>query len=162
MKKVFLMLLISAAATTTITAQDNDDKGRKDKSKDKKEKSEGKREGRDDQYSESQDNIAFPRRRFPNRVPRVLNNIPRGHYPPPGECRIWYPDQPAGQQPPPVPCGSLIGIRLEPGAFILHNDKAYDTEYDWKDDKNKEREKEATRNIPREIIDILFPPKKRN
>ena len=24
--------------------------------------------------------------------------IPNGHLPPPGECRIWYPDRPAGHQ----------------------------------------------------------------
>lgn len=32
--------------------------------------------------------------------------IPNGHMPPPGSCRIWYPDRPAGQQPPPFKCGS--------------------------------------------------------
>lgn len=32
-------------------------------------------------------------------------NIPEGHYPPPGECRIWYPDRPPGHQPPPSRCG---------------------------------------------------------
>jgi hypothetical protein len=26
--------------------------------------------------------------------------IPKGHLPPPGHCRIWYPNRPAGQQPP--------------------------------------------------------------
>jgi hypothetical protein len=29
---------------------------------------------------------------------------PHGHRPPPGECRIWYPDRPPGQQPPPFRC----------------------------------------------------------
>ncbi|RPI48857.1 MAG: hypothetical protein EHM59_00340 [Betaproteobacteria bacterium] len=24
--------------------------------------------------------------------------IPRGHMPPPGACRIWFPDRPPGQQ----------------------------------------------------------------
>ena len=28
-------------------------------------------------------------------------NIPYGHYPSRGEFRIWYPDRPAGHQPPP-------------------------------------------------------------
>ena len=27
--------------------------------------------------------------------------IPRGHMPPPGESRLWYPDRPPGHQPPP-------------------------------------------------------------
>ncbi|MCI0409020.1 MAG: hypothetical protein L0191_10725 [Acidobacteria bacterium] len=44
-------------------------------------------------------------------------DIPPGHYPPPGECRIWYPDRPPGHQPPPgnchqfrtqVPLGALL------------------------------------------------------
>jgi len=30
--------------------------------------------------------------------------IPKGHMPPPGECRRWYPDRPAGHQPPPFRC----------------------------------------------------------
>lgn len=30
--------------------------------------------------------------------------IPNGHLPPPGECKVWYPDRPAGHQPPPFPC----------------------------------------------------------
>lgn len=30
--------------------------------------------------------------------------IPEGHLPPPGECRVWYPGKPPGQQPPPVRC----------------------------------------------------------
>ncbi|RTQ46518.1 hypothetical protein EJV47_21435 [Hymenobacter gummosus] len=34
--------------------------------------------------------------------PRRLEGVPRGHYPPPGECRIWYPNRPPGQQPPPL------------------------------------------------------------
>jgi len=34
-------------------------------------------------------------------------DIPKGHYPPPGECRIWYPDRPAGQQPAPTGCRNI-------------------------------------------------------
>lgn len=26
--------------------------------------------------------------------------VPDGHLPPPGECRVWYPDLPPGQQQP--------------------------------------------------------------
>jgi hypothetical protein len=44
-------------------------------------------------------------------------NIPKGHYPPPGECRIWYPDRPAGQQPPPVQCGRPV----PPGAWLIQH-----------------------------------------
>ena len=31
--------------------------------------------------------------------------VPPGHMPPPGQCRVWYPDRPPGQQPPPSSCG---------------------------------------------------------
>ena len=33
--------------------------------------------------------------------------IPKGHMPPPGECRIWFRDRPPGQQPPPGDCYDL-------------------------------------------------------
>lgn len=44
--------------------------------------------------------------------------IPKGHLPPPGECRIWYRGREPGQQPPPRPCRELYG-RVPPGAFIV-------------------------------------------
>jgi hypothetical protein len=46
--------------------------------------------------------------------------IPKGHYPPPGECRIWYPERPAGQQPPPGKCDELAN-RVPPGAWLMHH-----------------------------------------
>lgn len=45
-------------------------------------------------------------------------DIPKGHYPPPGECRIWYPDRPAGQQPPPGKCRELRS-QVPPGAWLI-------------------------------------------
>ena len=44
--------------------------------------------------------------------------IPKGHYPPPGKCRIWFPDRPPGQQPPPGECRELQH-RLPPGAVLV-------------------------------------------
>lgn len=44
-------------------------------------------------------------------------NIPRGHYPPPGECRIWFPDRSPGQQPPPVKCGDPVPA----GAWLIQH-----------------------------------------
>jgi hypothetical protein len=44
--------------------------------------------------------------------------IPNGHLPPPGECRIWYPDRPAGQQPPPFRCGQGRPA-VQPGGWML-------------------------------------------
>ena len=44
-------------------------------------------------------------------------SIPEGHYPPPGECRAWFPDRPPGQQPPPIRCGD----RIPPGAWLIEH-----------------------------------------
>lgn len=60
--------------------------------------------------------------------PRVIH-VPPGHYPPPGECRVWYPERPPGHQPPPVPCHHLHAGR---GAFVLYNSRAWDADYDWR------------------------------
>ena len=38
---------------------------------------------------------------------RASRGIPRGHLPPPGACRIWYPGTPPGHQPPPGSCREL-------------------------------------------------------
>lgn len=54
----------------------------------------------------------------PSGTHAVPVNIPEGHYPPPGECRIWYPDLPPGQQPPPGDCGDLRH-RVPPGAILI-------------------------------------------
>ncbi len=45
--------------------------------------------------------------------------IPPGHLPPPGECRIWYPDRPPGHQPPPGPCERLK-YNVPPGAQLVY------------------------------------------
>ena len=45
-------------------------------------------------------------------------DIPKGHYPPPGKCRVWYPDRPPGQQPPPGECRELRK-RVPPGAVLV-------------------------------------------
>ncbi|MGH8381798.1 tetratricopeptide repeat protein [Pseudomonas sp.] len=34
-------------------------------------------------------------------------DIPRGHWPPPGKCRIWFADRPPGHQPDPGSCKKL-------------------------------------------------------
>jgi hypothetical protein len=44
--------------------------------------------------------------------------IPPGHLPPPGQCRVWYPDRPPGHQPPPGPCHQLQ-YQVPPGAVLV-------------------------------------------
>ena len=45
-------------------------------------------------------------------------HIPPGHLPPPGSCRIWYPDRPPGHQPPPGNCREL-SWHVPPGAILV-------------------------------------------
>jgi cytochrome c-type biogenesis protein CcmH/NrfG len=45
--------------------------------------------------------------------------IPRGHWPPPGKCRIWFPDRPPGHQPAPGSCKKLR-YRVPFGAYLVH------------------------------------------
>lgn len=148
--------------------KDYKDKDRKDKDyKDYKDKDDRDRD--DDRYREGRDGRYGESGRRPGRKlgdilgrvilppngtagPRQLQGVPRGHYPPPGECRVWYPNRPAGHQPPPTNCERLVGVRLEPGAFILHGDRAYDAAYDW-----REEERRRPGSVGRDILDILFP-----
>ena len=75
--------------------------------------------------------------------------VPPGHYPPPGECRIWYPGTPPGQQPPPARCERLIG-RVPFGAFILYNGREWDTRYDW-----EARERRSRGSVPDVILSLM-------
>ena len=51
----------------------------------------------------------------------ALCEVPSGHLPPPGECRIWYPHRPPGQQPPPGNCHELQH-RVPLGACLVQGD----------------------------------------
>jgi hypothetical protein len=68
--------------------------------------------------------------RYDNRVAARTLKVPKGHHPPPGQCRLWFSGRPPGRQPRPTKCESLRG-NVPSGAFILYNDKAWDTDYDW-------------------------------
>lgn len=46
--------------------------------------------------------------------------IPLGHLPPPGKCRIWFPDRPAGHQPAPASCKHLRK-RIPSGAILIQS-----------------------------------------
>lgn len=49
---------------------------------------------------------------------RGIEHIPRGHRPPPGLCRIWFPGRPPGKQPPAGDCRKLER-RLPAGAWLI-------------------------------------------
>lgn len=44
--------------------------------------------------------------------------MPRGLMPPPGKCRIWFPDRPPGHQPAPGKCKKLRH-RVPSGAYLV-------------------------------------------
>ncbi|MBA1145622.1 DUF4382 domain-containing protein [Ectothiorhodospiraceae bacterium WFHF3C12] len=48
-------------------------------------------------------------------------DVPPGHFPPPGECKLWHPQRPAGQQPPPEPCESLMETAPTDTVVIDHD-----------------------------------------
>lgn len=50
---------------------------------------------------------------------RPTVHVPKGHLPPPGTCRLWYPDRPPGHQPPPVSCKEAYAHRRGP-AVVVH------------------------------------------
>lgn len=49
-------------------------------------------------------------------------NIPPGHLPPPGMCRIWVPDEPPGQQEKKYPVGRCSALRanIPAGAWLVY------------------------------------------
>ena len=54
-------------------------------------------------------------------VPRPKQQVPRDHLPPPGMCRIWLDNVPAGQQPAPTDCASAVRNRPS-NARVIFND----------------------------------------
>lgn len=86
----------------------------------KDESGKGKERGKQEQRENGDGNSRSSKERESQRGDDYFsrNNhsrIPNGHLPPPGECRLWYPDRLAGQQPPPYKCGS----RAPAGAWVL-------------------------------------------
>ncbi len=56
---------------------------------------------------------------FPAPAPAPHANVPPGHMPPPGMCRVWFPNKPPGQQPPPGSCHELQ-YKVPPGAYLVY------------------------------------------
>jgi hypothetical protein len=89
--------------------------------------------------------------RAPARGPRHLDGVPPGHYPKPGECRLWVPGKPPGQQARATSCSSLRG-NVPAGAFVLYGGRAWDADYDWVAQSRRERG-----SVPDTILDVLRP-----
>jgi hypothetical protein len=53
------------------------------------------------------------------RPSRTSFHIPPGHYPPPGTCRVWFPDRPPGRQSPPGDCG-VLERQVPAGAYLVY------------------------------------------
>lgn len=45
--------------------------------------------------------------------------IPPGHFPPPGQCRVWHPGAPPGHQPAPGAC-SRVERDVGPGDWLIY------------------------------------------
>jgi hypothetical protein len=56
---------------------------------------------------------------------RGPDNVPPGHRPPPGMCRIWIDGVPPGQQPEPTDCATAVRERPA-GARVIFGDRAED------------------------------------
>jgi hypothetical protein len=67
-------------------------------------------------------------------APRKLKDVPPGHFPKPGMCRLWFEGRAPGQQPKAVECARLKG-NVPADAFVLYNGQDYDARYDWSRDK---------------------------
>lgn len=55
---------------------------------------------------------------------RDSQEIPPGHLPPPGECRVWYDNRPAGQQSPPTSCDNARAVVARAGGRVIYGDAA--------------------------------------
>ncbi|HEU4370792.1 MAG TPA: hypothetical protein VFV05_21430 [Methylomirabilota bacterium] len=79
-------------------------------------------------------------------APRRVH-VPPGHYPPPGQCRIWHAGRPPGHQPRAFPCHQRVAV--PPGAFILYNGVAWDGDYDW-----RRQARQQPGSVPSVIVEI--------
>jgi hypothetical protein len=61
--------------------------------------------------------LTVPQGRVVTQPARQLD-IPPGHMPPPGSCRIWMPGVPPGQQSPPGDC-NLLRRQVPPGGVLV-------------------------------------------
>ena len=61
--------------------------------------------------------------------PYVDVDVPKGHYPPPGECKLWNINLEAGQQPPPIHCNDVPAILPVNTVVVTHDGVVKDPYY---------------------------------
>jgi hypothetical protein len=115
------LCLVAAMVATTLADPDKDEAHGKE-GKGKQERHEKRRSKAKDWESRGSDGY------FHEHGYTTLG-IPAGHLPPPGTCRLWYPDRPPGHQPPPGRCGHLRA-HAPVGAWLIHRPKNQPTYVD--------------------------------
>ena len=63
--------------------------------------------------------------------------VPQGHLPPPGACRVWYPDRPPGRQPAPTDCALDQYEAARYGGRVIYGGR--DTNRRWAPDQRQRR-----------------------
>ena len=116
-----------------------------EKAEKKAEKNEAKAEKKAEKASDKSEKASGKPAHAANHGPRKLN-VPPGHYPPEGMCRVWFEGRAPGQQPKPTDCNKLRG-KVPAGAFVMYGGKSYDADYDWSREK---------RSVPEPLITILI------
>ena len=72
---------------------------------------------------------ASPAEKGPATKPASKINIPPGHLPDPGQCRIWIPGTPPGHQPAAGECTELAQ-QVPPGAWLISRASKKSKEFD--------------------------------
>src|SRR3712207_6576922 len=65
-------------------------------------------------------------------------HVPNGHLPPPGECRVWYPDRPPGQQPPPTNCRAAERQADRHGGRVIYGGREGRDDWNDRDDDHND------------------------
>jgi hypothetical protein len=110
--RLFAALLLMVAVAGTAAADEWKDEAHGKERKEHKEKHRSKGKA----WESHGDDGYFPTHGY------TTLGIPEGHLPPPGTCRLWYPDRPPGHQPPPERCESLR-YHAPVGAWLIHRPK---------------------------------------
>lgn len=116
---LLLVIIVSACSTTRYPGggYPDDREYPYPRSEEERKQREKDREKRDKDW-ERGDRDWEERGREGRSYPFSALRIPKGHLPPPGECKVWLPGKPPGHQPPPQSCASAI--RSAPlGAWVI-------------------------------------------